>query len=115
MAEAYREGLLKKHYYENCPGCKVDQDKELQRGLPIRQLVSTWIVVLCTGNPTLTVCIRVFPFFWVQNFSIPFVVVLNSLFYLALSGVCFLSFVFGSRNKYITKHRTQKALQNCYN
>jgi hypothetical protein len=51
MAEGCREGLLKKkNYYENCPGCKVDQYKELRRGLPIRELVSTWIVVLCTGN-----------------------------------------------------------------
>jgi len=121
MAEAYREGLLKKHYYENCPGCKVDQDKELQRGLPIRQLVSTWIVVLCTGNPTLTAhhvlfsLHSCFSFFECKILSFPFVVVLNSLFSLALSAVCFLSFVFGSRNKYITKHRTQKALQNCYN
>ncbi|XP_062174365.1 protein ZINC INDUCED FACILITATOR-LIKE 1-like isoform X1 [Alnus glutinosa] len=68
MAEAYREGLLKKHYYENCPGCKVDQDKELQRGLPIRQLVSTWIVVLCTALPISSL----FPFlyFMIRDFHI---------------------------------------------
>ncbi|KAI9157674.1 hypothetical protein LWI28_026113 [Acer negundo] len=52
MAEDCRVPLLKnKYYYEGCPGCKVDQDKELQRGLPIRQLVSVWIVVLCTTLP----------------------------------------------------------------
>lgn len=50
MAEEYTEGLLKKTYYENCPGCKVDQLKELKRGLPIRELFSIWIVVLCTGD-----------------------------------------------------------------
>lgn len=50
MAEEYRETLLKKtQFYENCPGCKVDQQKELQRGLPIRELVSIWIIVLCAG------------------------------------------------------------------
>ncbi|KAF8021794.1 hypothetical protein BT93_G2050 [Corymbia citriodora subsp. variegata] len=42
------EVLLKKRYYENCPGCKVDKRKESQRGCPIRELVSIWIVVLCT-------------------------------------------------------------------
>lgn len=47
--EQMKEALLKKHY-ENCPGCKVERLRELQRGLPIKQLVSMWIVVLCTGN-----------------------------------------------------------------
>ncbi|BFG20785.1 hypothetical protein CerSpe_070590 [Prunus speciosa] len=46
MAEESREALLKKVYYENCPGCKVEQRKELQRGLPIKMLVSIWLVVL---------------------------------------------------------------------
>jgi hypothetical protein len=51
MAEEYREALLKKDdYYENCPGCKVDQLKELKKGFPFRDLISIWIVVLCTGK-----------------------------------------------------------------
>ncbi|GLT57765.1 hypothetical protein SLA2020_307140 [Shorea laevis] len=68
MAEACREGLLKKNFYENCPGCKVDRYKELQRGLPIRELVSTWIVVLCTALPISSL----FPFlyFMVRDFHI---------------------------------------------
>ncbi|GKU91563.1 hypothetical protein SLEP1_g5423 [Rubroshorea leprosula] len=49
MADECRQTLLKKCYYENCPGCKVDQLKELKTGLPIRELVSMWIVVLCTA------------------------------------------------------------------
>ncbi|KAK0591378.1 hypothetical protein LWI29_000762 [Acer saccharum] len=50
MAEDCKVPLLKNKYYEGCPGCKVDQDKMLQRGFPIRQLVSVWIVVLCTAS-----------------------------------------------------------------
>lgn len=51
MAEEYREALLKKDdYYENCPGCKVDKLKELKKGFPFRDLISIWIVVLCTGK-----------------------------------------------------------------
>ncbi|KAF8398152.1 hypothetical protein HHK36_017078 [Tetracentron sinense] len=37
MAEN-RETLLKKVYYENCPGCKLDQRKETRRALPISSL-----------------------------------------------------------------------------
>lgn len=42
--------LLKKDYYENCSGCKVEQMKERQRGLPFKQLFTIWIIVLCAGN-----------------------------------------------------------------
>ncbi|XP_021625756.1 protein ZINC INDUCED FACILITATOR-LIKE 1 isoform X2 [Manihot esculenta] len=68
MAQDCREALLKKNYYENCPGCKVDQLKELRRGLPIRELVSIWIVVLCTALPISSL----FPFlyFMVRDFNI---------------------------------------------
>ncbi|PPR95581.1 hypothetical protein GOBAR_AA25089 [Gossypium barbadense] len=53
MAAEYREPLLKKKYYKNCPGCKVDEMKELEQGLPIRPLLSIWIIVLCTGKDNL--------------------------------------------------------------
>ncbi|KAK0592063.1 hypothetical protein LWI29_012673 [Acer saccharum] len=68
MAEDCRVPLLKNKYYEGCPGCKVDQDKMLQRGLPIRQLVSVWIVVLCTALPISSL----FPFlyFMIKDFHI---------------------------------------------
>ncbi|KAK1579060.1 hypothetical protein Q3G72_035232 [Acer saccharum] len=68
MAEDCKVPLLKNKYYEGCPGCKVDQDKMLQRGLPIRQLVSVWIVVLCTALPISSL----FPFlyFMIKDFHI---------------------------------------------
>ncbi|KAH9686727.1 hypothetical protein KPL70_014478 [Citrus sinensis] len=45
MAEGkVREPLLKKKYYENCSGCKVDKLKESERGLPIRKLFIIWII-----------------------------------------------------------------------
>ncbi|KAJ0959823.1 hypothetical protein J5N97_000474 [Dioscorea zingiberensis] len=40
--EEHRESLLKKVYYENCPGCKVEEEKALQRGIPVRKLVAIW-------------------------------------------------------------------------
>ncbi|XP_040991667.1 protein ZINC INDUCED FACILITATOR-LIKE 1-like isoform X1 [Juglans microcarpa x Juglans regia] len=68
MAEPCTASLLKKNYYENCPGCKVDQYKELHRGFPIRELVSTWVVVLCTALPISSL----FPFlyFMIRDFHI---------------------------------------------
>lgn len=48
----FQEPLLKKeHYHENCPGCIVEGKKKLQRGLPIRELVTIWIIVLSTALP----------------------------------------------------------------
>ncbi|KAK2632199.1 hypothetical protein EUGRSUZ_L01874 [Eucalyptus grandis] len=66
--EEQKEALLQKHYYENCPGCKVEKLKELQRGLPIRELVSIWIVVLCNALPISSL----FPFlyFMIRDFHI---------------------------------------------
>ncbi|CAI0410476.1 unnamed protein product [Linum tenue] len=52
--EEYTVPLLKKQYYENCPGCKVDELKELKRGLPIREFLSIWTVVLCSGKLGIT-------------------------------------------------------------
>ncbi|EYU26916.1 hypothetical protein MIMGU_mgv1a008860mg [Erythranthe guttata] len=45
------EKLLKKNeYIEGCPGCKVDQYKQIQRGLPIKQVLIVWIIVLSTDT-----------------------------------------------------------------
>lgn len=68
MAEEYKERLLKKKYYENCPGCKVEQNKELQQGIPIRELLFTWVIVLCTALPISSL----FPFlyFMIRDFHI---------------------------------------------
>lgn len=48
--ENVRETLLKNEYYENCPGCKVDQHKAVQHGLPVKKLFTIWLVVLATGT-----------------------------------------------------------------
>ncbi|KAI5670677.1 hypothetical protein M9H77_11041 [Catharanthus roseus] len=60
--------LLKKDYYENCSGCKVEQMKERQRGLPFKQLFTIWIIVLCAALPISSL----FPFlyFMVRDFHI---------------------------------------------
>ena len=50
--EDVKETLLKKDYYENCPGCEVDQYKAAQHGFPIKKLFLIWIVVLATGTTT---------------------------------------------------------------
>jgi hypothetical protein len=44
--EDFGEPLL--HYHENCPGCKVDQAKELKMDVTFRNVSSIWIVVLCS-------------------------------------------------------------------
>lgn len=68
MAEEYKESLLKKKYYENCPGCKVEQNKAVQRGIPFRELIFTWVIVLCTALPISSL----FPFlyFMIRDFNI---------------------------------------------
>ncbi|XP_072975084.1 protein ZINC INDUCED FACILITATOR-LIKE 1-like isoform X1 [Typha angustifolia] len=43
--------LLKKFYYENCPGCAHDQKKELHRGIPYKEFLYVWIATLCTTLP----------------------------------------------------------------
>ncbi|XP_030548317.1 protein ZINC INDUCED FACILITATOR-LIKE 1-like isoform X1 [Rhodamnia argentea] len=67
-AEEQKVALLEKPYYENCPGCKAEKLKESRRGLPIRELVSIWIVVLCTALPISSL----FPFlyFMIRDFHI---------------------------------------------
>lgn len=42
--------LLKKVYYDNCPGCKQDQINEVNRGIPIKEFLFIWIVTLCTSK-----------------------------------------------------------------
>ncbi|KAJ8900036.1 hypothetical protein K2173_024151 [Erythroxylum novogranatense] len=68
MAGGCEEALLKKNYFENCSGCKVDQVKESRTGLPIKELFSIWIVVLSTALPISSL----FPFlyFMIRDFHI---------------------------------------------
>jgi len=44
--------LRRKKYYENCPGCKVDEAKELSegQGVPVKNLVIIWILVVSNGK-----------------------------------------------------------------
>ncbi|PSS11709.1 Protein ZINC INDUCED FACILITATOR-LIKE like [Actinidia chinensis var. chinensis] len=68
MADEQKQTFLKKDFYENCPGCKVDLHNEMERGLPIKRLVSIWIVVLCASLPISSL----FPYlyFMVRDFKI---------------------------------------------
>jgi len=38
--------LLKKKYYENCPGCKVDQGREMKKGVSFLNISFIWLAVL---------------------------------------------------------------------
>lgn len=48
--ECSTQRLLKEDYYENCPGCEVEKYKEFQRGIPFRDLLNIWIVVITNGK-----------------------------------------------------------------
>ncbi|KAF6163900.1 hypothetical protein GIB67_024755 [Kingdonia uniflora] len=52
MGEESREVLLKNKivYYEGCPGCKIDQRKETDTGIPYKEFSLTVMIILCTGN-----------------------------------------------------------------
>ncbi|XP_077245736.1 protein ZINC INDUCED FACILITATOR-LIKE 1-like isoform X2 [Tasmannia lanceolata] len=67
MAES-GEALLKKVYYEDCPGCKQDQRNEMHRGIPIKEFFFIWIVVLCNSLPISSL----FPFlyFMIRDFHV---------------------------------------------
>ncbi|XP_027342674.1 protein ZINC INDUCED FACILITATOR-LIKE 1-like [Abrus precatorius] len=66
--ENIEEPLLRKQYYENCPGCKVDQAKELNKDVTFRNLFYIWMAVLCGTLPVSSL----FPFvyFMVKDFNI---------------------------------------------
>ncbi|KAI3776812.1 hypothetical protein L1987_46602 [Smallanthus sonchifolius] len=63
-----KDALLEQVYHENCPGCKVDRDKRMQNGLPIKELIFIWVIVLCVALPISSL----FPFlyFMVRDFNI---------------------------------------------
>ncbi|KAF1884816.1 hypothetical protein Lal_00028703 [Lupinus albus] len=60
--------LLQKKYYDNCPGCKVDQAKQLNPRLSIPNLLLIWMVVISVSLPISSL----FPFlyFMVRDFKI---------------------------------------------
>ncbi|CAN0880463.1 Protein ZINC INDUCED FACILITATOR-LIKE 1 [Linum grandiflorum] len=57
-----------KQYFENCPGCKVDQLKESKTGWPVREFFSIWVLVLSTTLPISSL----FPYlyFMIRDFNI---------------------------------------------
>ncbi|KAF5791057.1 putative major facilitator superfamily, MFS transporter superfamily [Helianthus annuus] len=65
---AINDELLEQVYHENCPGCKVERDKRIRTGYPIKELISIWVVVLCVALPISSL----FPFlyFMVRDFNI---------------------------------------------
>eukprot|EP00268_Persea_americana_P063870 TRINITY_DN8339_c1_g1_i5.p1 TRINITY_DN8339_c1_g1~~TRINITY_DN8339_c1_g1_i5.p1 ORF type:complete len:420 (-),score=68.45 TRINITY_DN8339_c1_g1_i5:491-1750(-) len=67
MAEK-EEPLLKKLYYENCPGCRVEKINETQEGLPLKNFFYAWAVVLTAALPISSL----FPFlyFMTRDFHI---------------------------------------------
>ncbi|KAI9115249.1 hypothetical protein K1719_013568 [Acacia pycnantha] len=62
------EPLLKKHYYENCPGCKVDRAKQMSSGPPIKHFFNIWVITFCSSLPIASL----FPYlyFMVRDFGI---------------------------------------------
>ncbi|KAI5411100.1 protein ZINC INDUCED FACILITATOR-LIKE 1 [Lathyrus oleraceus] len=69
MEDFGNQPLLKKqHYHENCPGCKVDEAKELKKDVTFRNIFNIWMVVLCSTLPVASL----FPYlyFMVNDFHI---------------------------------------------
>ncbi|PKU70126.1 protein ZINC INDUCED FACILITATOR-LIKE 1 isoform X1 [Dendrobium catenatum] len=50
MAEN-EEPLLKRVYYEGCPGCELDQWSDNNRGMPYRFFIHVWFITLCAALP----------------------------------------------------------------
>ncbi|XP_042062417.1 protein ZINC INDUCED FACILITATOR 1-like [Salvia splendens] len=68
-AVEYAESLLQKdEYVQGCPGCAVDRRKQLQRGLPLKQILTVWMIVLATA---LTIA-SLYPFlyFMIRDFGV---------------------------------------------
>ncbi|XP_021982633.1 protein ZINC INDUCED FACILITATOR-LIKE 1 isoform X3 [Helianthus annuus] len=65
---AINDELLEQVYHENCPGCKVDRRKRIQTGLPIKELICIWVVVLCVVLPISS--LYPFIYFMVRDFNI---------------------------------------------
>ncbi|KAF8085612.1 hypothetical protein N665_0658s0014 [Sinapis alba] len=69
MAEEYKEALLEKHkYHDGCPGCKVEQMKQLRRGYPYLELSFVWIIVLSTSLPISS--LYPFLYYMIEDFGV---------------------------------------------
>lgn len=62
------EPLLTKgvKYYENCPGCKVEERKEKQKACPLKELILLALLVLCNALPISS--LYPFVYFMVRDF-----------------------------------------------
>uniref|UniRef100_A0A1J3G6U7 Protein ZINC INDUCED FACILITATOR 1 n=2 Tax=Noccaea caerulescens TaxID=107243 RepID=A0A1J3G6U7_NOCCA len=69
MADEYKDALLEKHkYHEGCPGCKVEQMKQLRRGYPYLELSFVWIIVLSTSLPISS--LYPFLYYMIEDFGV---------------------------------------------
>ncbi|XP_021892788.1 protein ZINC INDUCED FACILITATOR-LIKE 1-like [Carica papaya] len=59
------ETLLKRHYSENCPGCKVDQFKDTNPAIPLKLFFYVSLVVLCAALPISSL----FPFLYFMELN----------------------------------------------
>ncbi|KAI9115297.1 hypothetical protein K1719_013616 [Acacia pycnantha] len=66
--DGFRVPLLNNRYHENCPGCKVDQAKQMQQGVPLKHILTVWMITLCTTLPVC--CLFPFLYFMVRDFGI---------------------------------------------
>ncbi|KAE9592770.1 hypothetical protein Lalb_Chr19g0132741 [Lupinus albus] len=60
--ENVREPTLNQKYYENCPGCKVDQAKELNPRVSIPNLLFVWVVVISAGKHLNSIFLTLYQF-----------------------------------------------------
>ncbi|XP_021836010.1 protein ZINC INDUCED FACILITATOR-LIKE 1 [Spinacia oleracea] len=51
MEDERKVPLLKKVYYEDCPGCRIEKRKDTDDRIPWKMLVSIWIIVLGNALP----------------------------------------------------------------
>ncbi|XP_057437385.1 protein ZINC INDUCED FACILITATOR-LIKE 1-like [Lotus japonicus] len=63
-----KEPLLEKKYYKDCPGCKVDQAKELKKGASVLNLLIIWMLMICASLPIS--CLYPFLYFMVKDFNV---------------------------------------------
>lgn len=64
LKKKMEEGLLKKYEEEDCPGCKVEQLKRSNTGIPVKPVLFISVVTLCA-------CMPLYNFLYTFNLHIP--------------------------------------------